>query len=86
MRARKIVRLDAKGRINLGVSPSEISGFEVTTDNQGRFVLEPLSEIPTREVWLHKNPDAMARVNRGLKELADGKKGTKISFLKYLND
>ena len=86
MRAPKIVRPDAKGRISLGVLPSEISGFKLTTDKNGRYILEPLSEIPAREMWLHKNPEAMTSLNRGLKELGEGKKGTKMSFLKYLKD
>ena len=89
MRAPKItktIRVDAKGRVNLGVLPEEISGFKLTTDKSGRYILEPLSEIPTREMWLHKNPEAMASLDRGLKELGEGKKGVKMSFVKYLKD
>ena len=73
MKAFKIVRPDAKGRVGLGILSKDISGFKLTTDKHGRFILEPLNEIPARERWLYKNPEALASLRQGLKELAEGK-------------
>lgn len=85
MRAPKIVRPDAKGRISLGVLPKEISGFKLTTDKHGRFILEPLSEIPASELWLHKNPEALSSVMRGLKNAAEGKL-TRLDPSRFLDE
>ncbi len=85
MRAPKIVRPDAKGRINLGTLPKDISGFRLTIDKLGRFILEPLSEISAREKWIFENPKILVKVQKGLKEAAEGKL-TKMDFSKFLDD
>ncbi|HLB55947.1 MAG TPA: hypothetical protein VJK30_01255 [Coxiellaceae bacterium] len=81
MRAPKIVRPDAKGRVNLGALPAGISGFKLTTDKDGRFILEPLTEIPAREKWIFENPKLLSKVQKGLKD-AVGRKLTKMEFSK----
>lgn len=48
MRMLKILKLDSRGRINLSILAKGISGFRVTIDKQGRYILDPLSEIPAR--------------------------------------
>lgn len=53
--AKKILRPDTKGRITLGKLAENISGFEVTVEN-GKIILEPLVEIPARELQSCKNP------------------------------
>ena len=46
------VRPDSKGRITLSKLTEGISSFNVSKDEDGRILLEPMVEIPAREKWL----------------------------------
>ena len=52
----------------------------------GKLALEPFTEIPLREQWLYKNPEALEAVRQGLKESAEGKTVRMGSFAQYLDD
>jgi hypothetical protein len=80
------VRPDAKGRISLGAFAKGISSFKIHQEKNGRLVLEPFVEIPERERWLYKNPVALAMVEQGLRESAEGKTVRMGSFAQYLDD
>ena len=80
------VRPDAKGRITLGGLAKGVSSFRITQEKGGRLVLEPFAEIPARELWLYKNPEALAMVKQGLRESAEGKTVRMGSFAQYLDD
>lgn len=69
----RIVRPDAKGRISLGVLPPHISGFKLTTDKNGCYILEPLTEIPERERWVYENPEVLASLERGIEDARAGR-------------
>jgi hypothetical protein len=80
------VRPDSKGRIALGALAKGISSFRVHKEENGKLVLEPFVEIPERERWLYKNPVALAMVEQGLRESAEGKTVRMGSFAQYLDD
>ena len=80
------VRPDAKGRITLGKLAEGLSGFKVTKNSDGSFHLLPLKEIPERELWLYRNPEAMAAVLEGLADSKAGRVHDLGSFAKYLED
>ena len=80
------VRPDSKGRIALGAFAKGVSSFRVHKEEGGRVVLEPFVEIPERERWLYKNPEALAMVEQGLRESAEGKTVRMGSFAQYLDD
>lgn len=80
------VRPDSKGRIALGAFAKGVSSFRVHKEEGGRVVLEPFVEIPEREHWLYKNPEALAMVEQGLRESAEGKTVRMGSFAQYLDD
>lgn len=80
------LRPDAKGRVTLGNLAKDVSSFNVSLDKQGRIILEPNTEIPAREVWLFKNPKALASVKRGLVQSAEGDSHDLGDFSKYLDD
>ena len=69
-----LVTLDKQNRITLRRLLSGISAklFDAKLED-GKIVLEPMETIPEREMWLHKNPDALASVLRGLKDAQNGK-------------
>jgi hypothetical protein len=80
------LRPDSKGRIALGALAKGVSSFRVHQEAGGRLVLEPYAEIPAREAWLYKNPEALAMVEQGLRESAEGKTVRMGSFAQYLDD
>lgn len=80
------VRPDAKGRVTLSKLADGISSFNVSQDENGRILLEPMVEIPAREKWLFDNPKAVASVRRGLAEAKAGKTKSVGSFAKYIEE
>jgi hypothetical protein len=82
----KTVRPDSKGRITLGKLTKEYSGYTMKESADGTILLEPLVELPAREAWLYKNKEALASVEKGLKQSAEGKTKSLGSFAKHLED
>lgn len=80
------LRPDAKGRITLGALAQGISSFRVSTEKDGRIVLEPYKEIPVREVWLFENTHALKQVHKGLKDAAKGNISQGRDFSQYLDE
>ena len=80
------LRPDAKGRITLGKVAEGVSSYKASIDPEGRILLEPFAEIPARERWLYKNPEALKMVLQGIKESGEGKGRFRGSFAKYAND
>jgi hypothetical protein len=83
---KKIVRPDSKGRITLGQWAEGISSFSITKDKNDRLILEPYSEIPSREKWLFDNKKALESVKKGIKDASEGKVSKMGDFTKYINE
>ena len=84
--ARKTVRPDSKGRITLGSLAAGASSFKAWKDERGRIILEPQIEVPAPEAWLWQNQEALAAVQQGLKDSAEGKVVERGSFSQYLDE
>ena len=80
------LRPDTKGRIALGKLARGISSFHATTDEKGRIILEPYTEIPASEKWLFDNKPALAAVKKGLSEAAAGRVKSRGSFARFANN
>ncbi len=80
------VRPDSKGRITLSKLTEGISSFNVSKDEDGRILLEPMVEIPAREKWLFENPEALASIRRGLADAKAGRVKSLGSFAKYATE
>jgi hypothetical protein len=80
------IRPDAKGRIALGRLARGVSSFHATTDESGRIILEPFTEIPASEKWLFDNKPALAAVKKGLGQAAQGRVKPRGSFAKFANE
>ncbi|HMN70109.1 MAG TPA: hypothetical protein PKC28_16335 [Bdellovibrionales bacterium] len=80
------VRPDAKGRVTLSKLAEGVSSFNVSQDEDGRILLEPMVEIPAREKWLYENPQALASVRRGLADSKTGRTKSIGSFFKYAKE
>jgi len=68
------VKPDTKKRV---VLPKTLVGEDITyhiySNKFGQIVLDPQVTIPASEVWLFNNPDALASVQRGLSDAAQGR-------------
>ncbi len=71
-KARK-VGLDSKNRVALTpFLPSyKVDSFRVYVEDD-KIILEPLAEIPARELWLYQNPAALKSVLKGLDQSKKG--------------
>jgi hypothetical protein len=68
------VNLDSRNRIPLTKVLGECSAktFDMFWEDE-RLILVPLVEIPEREAWIYKNKKALASLERGLQDAAEGK-------------
>jgi hypothetical protein len=73
--------VDSKKRISLTklLSGGKISSVRAYKEND-RIILEPMVEIPAREVWLYQNKAALEKVKKGLSQKGTVKRG---AFSKY---
>jgi hypothetical protein len=73
--------VDSKKRISLTklLPGGRISSVRAYKEND-RIILEPMVEIPAREVWLYENESAFKKVKAGLSQKGTIKRG---SFAKY---
>ena len=81
----EVRKVDGSGRLSLG---REKAGkqYDVTEAPDGTVTLLPVTIIPTRELWLHQNPEAKEAVLRGLADLAAGRTSDGGDFTQYLNE
>ena len=79
------IKADEKGRVMLG---REFSGkhFRISVSANGEILLTPVVVIPERDLWLYKNPQALAMFHQGLAEAAAGKVTAGEDFSQYAND
>lgn len=88
-----IVKLDSKNRITLGalikkfsiLINNPIDDFETYIGDNGDILLKPRTAIPTMELWVHQNPDILNDINRGIKDINDGKT-TKVKDIENFLD
>ena len=67
---------DSKNRVVLtpGLTTGErVDGFNVFLNDSGEIKLEPVVKIPAKEAWLYKNSEALASVDRGIKDALAGR-------------
>ena len=81
------VRPDAKKRIVLPKA-AVVEGvtYHIYHNSVGQIVLDPQASVPASEVWLWQNKQALASVQRGLIESAEGLAKSRGSFAEYAED
>ncbi|WP_218082911.1 hypothetical protein [Anthocerotibacter panamensis] len=73
---------DSRGRLTLGQIAKD-KKYRVLVNDAGQVLLDPVVSIPERELWLWNNPEALASVQRGLQQAAEGKGRYLGSFAQY---
>jgi len=69
----KNLRVDKKGRISIGKLLSDkTTNLQARLIDNGDIILTPMIEIPISEVWIQKNPSALASVYIGLEQAKNG--------------
>lgn len=87
MKAEKLLRPDAKGRVSLGKYAKGVSSYRVSVDAPtGEITLKPYTEIQLYEKWLFENKEALASVRRGMEQSSKGEIVYLGSFQKYLEE
>jgi len=73
--------VDSRKRISLTklLPEGKISSVKAYKQDD-RIILEPMVEVPAREVWLYENKTALKKVKTGLSQKGKIKRG---SFKKY---
>jgi hypothetical protein len=67
------VKPDSKRRVVLqSVHIEEGTTYHIYINKMGQIVLDPQVTIPASEIWLFKNPEALASITRGLFQAAQG--------------
>ena len=77
------LRIDHRRRITLGKYLLENASSVSIVVEGNRIILEPLTEMPTHELWLLQNPEQLQRVQTALKETAVHDLG---SFAQYSDE
>ncbi len=80
------IKLDQKKRATLTRSGVVGKTYTVYENADGQIILDPMAIISEAELWLLKNPKALAAVHQGLKQSAEGKVKKRGSMAKYADD
>ncbi|MEP6755666.1 MAG: hypothetical protein ABJA67_09210 [Chthonomonadales bacterium] len=73
---------DGRGRIALGPEV-EHSMFSVSQNQHGQILLTPVEQVPSHEMWLLKNPEAMESIKRGIEDAKNGRIHDMGSFAQF---
>jgi len=83
----KPVKPDAKKRITLpNILVKDGVIYRICHNSIGQILLDPQVIIPASELWLFKDKKALALIDKGISESADGKTIDRGSFAKYTRD
>jgi hypothetical protein len=85
MKATKMVRPDAKGRIALGKLANGVSRFAIIQTSDNKIILIPYAEIPAKEKWIFTNKKILSQIKKGIKESGKNQLRKGGSFKKYLD-
>ena len=76
-----VARLDTKQRVTLGtllkkfkiLIRAPINDFETFIGDNGDILLRPRTAIPTRELWVHRNPEILRSIQKGMQDAKEGR-------------
>ena len=86
--------LDSKKRITLKnkvmkeppLSHMKIDALEILLGNEGDILLRPMTNIPSKELWIYQNPVVLNRIQKGLQDAREGKIKEVKNLKKFLRN
>jgi hypothetical protein len=79
---KEIVEPDSRGRFSIGAI-AKSKTYRVQVNDAGQILLDPVVAVPERELWLWKNPEAIASVQRGTEQAGAEEVHDLSSFAQY---
>jgi len=72
--------LDSKHRITLGGKLAKslgkrmkVEAYQIFVAKNGDILLRPMANIPSKELWVHQNPDVLESIHRGMQDIKEGR-------------
>ena len=65
--------IDNRNRLTIGELAQGFNRVKLYKSELGEILLKPVVEIPASELWLFNNKEALEDVQKGLKDLSEGK-------------
>ncbi len=75
-------RADNRGRLTIG-KIAKNKNYRIMINELGQILLDPIANIPEKEIWLWKNQSALESLKRGLNEAEAGETKELGSFAEY---
>lgn len=66
------VRADDRGRVPIGQDIAADQQYRVLANESGQILLDPVVTVPTRELWLFRNENALLSLIRGVHQAQKG--------------
>jgi hypothetical protein len=76
------VKTDGKGRLTLGTI-AKAKSYRVLINELGQILLDPIVNIPQRELWIWQNSVARSSLEVGIKQASSGELHDLGSFAQY---
>jgi hypothetical protein len=67
---------DDRKRVALGgVMPADVQGvrYRAFRNELGQILLDPVKSVPYYQAWIYENPDHLASIQRGIKDIEAGR-------------
>jgi len=65
--------IDSRNRLTVGELVLGLKRVRIYKNKLGEILIKPIVEIPASELWLFQNKEAFESVQKGLKEMSEGK-------------
>jgi hypothetical protein len=65
--------IDNRNRLTIGELAQGFNRIRIYKNEAGEILLKPVVEIPASELWLFQNKEAFENVQKGIKEISEGK-------------
>lgn len=84
------INMDDKHRVSLTRVLTEeerelFSSFRIYRED-GKIILEPVCQVPEKDHWIYKNPDALRSLLKGIKDAEAGRLHDLGSFAEYAQE
>jgi len=65
--------IDSRSRLTVGELVQGLKRVRIYKNKLGEILIKPVVEIPASELWFFQNKEAFKNVQKGLKEMSEGK-------------